>query len=91
MNWELLLLCKFLQRSGELSNKNVNVTTIMFFMSGDLTGLCLFMTGILVGGWRREKSKRKIITLLCFNMFGDNTTRVVLKIAFYFVLNSNSL
>ena len=23
--------------------KNVNVTTIMFLMSGDLTGLCLFM------------------------------------------------
>ena len=32
---------RFLQRSGELSNKNVNVTTIMFLMSGDLTGLCL--------------------------------------------------
>ena len=31
-----LFLC-----SGELSNKNVNVTTIIFFMSGDLTGLCL--------------------------------------------------
>ena len=43
-NWELLLLCKFLQRSGELSNKNINVTTIMFLMSGDLTGLCLYMT-----------------------------------------------
>ena len=23
--------------------KNVNVTTIMFLMSGDLTGLCLYM------------------------------------------------
>ena len=34
---------KFLQRSGELSNKNVNVTTIMFLMSGDLTGLCLYI------------------------------------------------
>ena len=33
----------FLQCSGELSNKNVNVTTIMFLMSGDLTGLCLYM------------------------------------------------
>ena len=43
MNWELLLLCRFLQRSGELSNKNVNVTTIMFLMSGDLTGLCLYI------------------------------------------------
>ena len=43
MNWELLLFCKFLQRSGELSNKNVNVTTIMFLMSGDLTGLCLYI------------------------------------------------
>ena len=24
-------------------SKNVNVTTVMFLMSGDLTGLCLYM------------------------------------------------
>ena len=44
MNWELLLLCKFLQRSGELLNKNVYVITVMFLMSGNLTGLCLYMS-----------------------------------------------
>ena len=44
MNWELLLLCKFFQRSGELfKDKNVDVTTITLLMSGDLTGLCLYM------------------------------------------------
>ena len=29
---------------GNFSNKNVNVTTTMFLMSGDLTGLCLYMS-----------------------------------------------
>ena len=29
-------------------HKNVNVTTIMFLMSGDLTGLCLYMVLNLV-------------------------------------------
>ena len=28
-------------------DKNVNVTTIMFLMSGDLTGLCLYMNTLL--------------------------------------------
>ena len=28
---------------GMADDKNVNVTTIMFLMSGDLTGLCLYM------------------------------------------------
>ena len=28
---------------GNFSNKNVNVTTLMFLMSGDLTGLCLYI------------------------------------------------
>ena len=27
----------------------VNITTLMFFMSGDLTGLCLCMNGFLEG------------------------------------------
>ena len=35
-------LC-FFNAVGNFSNKNVNVTTIMFLMSGDLTGLCLYM------------------------------------------------
>ena len=30
----------------EKGNKNVNVTAIMFLMSGDLTGLCLYMCPI---------------------------------------------
>ena len=34
----------FFNAVGNFSNKNVNVTTIMFLMSGDLTGLCLYMT-----------------------------------------------
>ena len=29
---------------GTFLVKNVNVTTMSFFMSGDLTGLCLFMS-----------------------------------------------
>ena len=38
------LSCKcFFNAVGNFSNKNVNVTTIMFLMSGDLTGLCLYI------------------------------------------------
>ena len=33
----------FFNAVGNFSNKNVNVTTIMFLMSGDLTGLCLYI------------------------------------------------
>ena len=36
--------CKsFFNVVGNFSNKNVNVTTITFLMSGDLTGLCLYI------------------------------------------------
>ena len=44
----------FLLCSGELSNKNVNVTTIIFFMSGDLTRLCLYMFWTCSWLWRRS-------------------------------------
>ena len=40
------LICSyvsFFNVVGNFSNKNVNVTTIAFLMSGDLTGLCLYM------------------------------------------------
>ena len=33
----------FFYAVGNFQIKNVNVTTIIFFMSGDLTGLCLYM------------------------------------------------
>ena len=33
----------FFNAVGNFSNKNVNVTIIMFLMSGDLTGLCLYI------------------------------------------------
>ena len=41
-NIMLYQIC-FFNAVGNFSNKNVNVTTIMFLMSGDLTGLCLYI------------------------------------------------
>ena len=42
MNWELLLLCKLLPCSGELLVKRERYYYDVF-MSGDLTGLCLYI------------------------------------------------
>ena len=43
-------------------SKNVNVTTIMFFMSGDLTGLCLYIIGDFNFKHKTEDRKAQIGT-----------------------------
>ena len=37
----------FFNAVGNFSNKNINVTTLTFLMSGDLTGLCLYITNYI--------------------------------------------